>query len=229
MTFEAYLADLPLLHSWDNGVTWNTGGFMAWQLEELRRVATQFDRPRIIETGAGNSTLTFLHCQPARLVSIAPDAELQDRIRTYCVDHGLDTAPLEYLVERSEVALPTLAAAGARFEVALIDGGHGWPTVFVDFCYLYNMLRKGGVLLLDDTQLHSVAELSRLLAMQPGFTLLGQHDKLQVWRKETDERFLPKHPLEPYIVEMSRAAAAGQPSAAASGAAVQAVEPSATG
>lgn len=88
----------------------------------------------------------------------------------------------------------------------LIDGGHGWPTVFVDFCYSNAMLRRGSLLLLDDIQLHSVAELSRLLGQQPGFTLKEQLQKLQVWEKDVDQLWLPEHSRQPYIVEMTCAA-----------------------
>ena len=72
-----------------------------------------------------------------------------------------------------------------RFDVALIDGGHGWPTVFVDFCYANMMMRSGSVLLLDDIQIYAVGELARLLEQQPGFTLKEEIGKLQVWEKET--------------------------------------------
>jgi hypothetical protein len=27
MLFEEYLQNIPLLHTWDGGFTWNTGGF----------------------------------------------------------------------------------------------------------------------------------------------------------------------------------------------------------
>ena len=68
MDFDAYLSDLPLLHTWDLGKTWNTGGFRAWQLKRMHEVVTErFPGPvRILETGAGNSTITFLQLALAR-------------------------------------------------------------------------------------------------------------------------------------------------------------------
>ena len=57
---------------------------------------------------------------------------------------------------------------------------------------------------MDDIQLYSVAELSRLLEMQPGFTLQEQLGKLQVWEKDDDKPFLPEHSREPYIIEMTK-------------------------
>jgi hypothetical protein len=66
------------------------------------------------------------------------------------------------------------------------------------------MMRAGSLLLLDDTQLHSVAELSRLLEQQTGFTFKEALGKLQVWEKDDDQRFLPEHSREPYLIEMTR-------------------------
>jgi hypothetical protein len=206
-TLEAYLGHIPLLHTWDRGRTWNSGGFNAAQLRSMYRIISErFEHPRVIETGAGNSTITFLHLDPERVVSIAPDLELRDRIVEYCEGAGITTDRLDFRVARSETELPAVALAEPepQFDVALIDGGHGWPTVFVDFCYLNMLLANASLLFLDDLQLHSVAELARLLERQPGFELLEQWGKLQVWRKETDERFLPPHSRQPYIIERSR-------------------------
>jgi len=217
--FDAYLEDLPLLHTWDLGKTWNTGGFQPSQLRRIHEFVTErFPRPvRILETGAGNSTITFLQLkQLEQLVSIAPAADLRDRIVGYCDEHVIDTAAMDFRLERSEIELPAIAfgtgtaappETKATFDVVLIDGGHGWPTVFVDFCYANVMMRTGSLLLLDDLQIYSVAEVSRLLEMQPGFTLREELGKLQIWEKDDNQLFLPEHSREPYIIEQTRAAA----------------------
>ena len=212
MSLDTYLADLPLLHTWDLGKTWNTGGFSAAQLRRMYEVIDdRFPQRsvRVLETGAGNSTITFLHLTLRRLVSIAPDEDLRDRIVEYCKSHDVELAPLDFRLQRSEVELPTLAFGTddqhkrEQFDVTLIDGGHGWPTVFVDFCYANYMIRAGALLFLDDLQLYSVAELSRLLERQPGFTLEEQVAKLQIWRKDDNRPFLPEHSRQPYILEMT--------------------------
>jgi hypothetical protein len=64
----------------------------------------------IIETGAGNSTITFLHLSPQRLVSIAPDQALFERIRSYCIENDIEHRALEAHVGGSEWVLPKLAA-----------------------------------------------------------------------------------------------------------------------
>jgi hypothetical protein len=65
------------------------------------------------------------------------------------------------------------------------------------------VVREGGFLFIDDVQLYSVAELCRLLAQQPGYEMVRDLGKVQVWEKQTGQRFLPGHAAEPYIVERS--------------------------
>lgn len=211
VSFRAYIEDLPMLHSWDGGKTWNSGGFSASQLKAVHGlIGAHFARRpvRVLETGAGNSTITFLHLDLDRLISIAPSADLRERILGYCTEHGIDTSRLDYRLERSEIELPRIALGSDPpvLDVALIDGGHGWPTVFVDFCYVNMMMKSGSLIFLDDVQIYAVAELSRLLEMQPGFALRDELGKLQVWEKEDDRRFLPEHSREPYIIKMTRRA-----------------------
>jgi precorrin-6B methylase 2 len=204
--FQSFVTALPALHSWDGGQSWNTGGFG----EEHLRPLYSFLKPRlpkqatILETGAGCSTITFLFLQPGQIISIAPEASLFARIRSYCAANGIDAAALNDVTGFSEWVLPGLAkdpSAPPTLDFALIDGGHGWPTVFVDFFYVNHMLRRGGYLMVDDLQLHSVKELARLLARQPGFEPVLDLGKSLVLRKVTEERQLPDWSGQPYIRE----------------------------
>lgn len=201
-----YLKNLPLLHTWDEGKTWNTGGFTEEHLQKLLDFLGKElpERPALLETGAGNSTIAMLLLQPGRLTSICPEQALFERIRSYCDQHGIDTRSWSTYVEGSEWALPKLAdlsrAAGPVLDFALIDGCHNWPMVFVDFCYVDYLLRRGGYLMIDDLNLHSVKELGRLLQEGKEFAHVLDLGKAIVFRKETEGRSLPEWVHEPYIV-----------------------------
>ncbi len=202
MDLEHFLSNIPQLHTWDGGTTWNGGGFQAHHLRALRELGG--DHATILETGAGNSTLAFLLAKPQRLISIAPDKNLFERILNSAARLGINTKPLEPLLERSEWALPELARSNLVLDMALIDGGHGWPTVFVDFCYIYAMLRKDGILVIDDIQLHSIKELGRLLIRDADrFELVRDLDKSLAFRKLKDEPFLPDWSDQRYIQQQS--------------------------
>ena len=200
MKLNDYLDDMPALHTWDRGKTWNTGGFDRHQLEPIHQLIGNQPGLSFIETGAGNSTIFFLLHEPSRVCSIAPDAALFDRIDAYCASHGISEDTLERHIEGSQWALPALAASAPLFDFGLIDGDHNWPMVFVDFFYVNYLVRAGGLIMVDDVQLHSVAELSRLLKEQPGYEVALELSKSVIFRKLTDARELPGFGHQPYIV-----------------------------
>jgi hypothetical protein len=205
MLLDDYLANIPNLHTWDNK-TWNTGGFDRWAFDPLHALIAKHlpPHPAFIETRAGNSTLFFLLHAPSRVVSIAPDPELFERIHTYCAQHGISEAPLTAHNASSQWVLPPLAASGeAPFDFALIDGHHGMSMVFVDFHYLNALVRTGGFIMIDDVHLHSAAELANLLSEQWGYEAVLDPGKFVVFRKTTDARELPDFGGQPYVMRRS--------------------------
>jgi hypothetical protein len=207
--------DPPQLHYWEGYGDWTPGGFNGPELKSLAGLIQQnFSSPRIIETGCGNSTIAFLLCNPQKVVSVSlaadffqvggfRDGVVFDRITDYCAQHSISIGPLNAIVGRSERELPRLVASGERFDFALIDGSHAWPAVFVDFCYVNAMVLKGGLIMLDDLQLHTVRELANLLLEQPGFDQEKQTTKSVIFRKTTDAVDMPEWIHQPYIVRRS--------------------------
>jgi hypothetical protein len=197
----ALLDDLPALHFWDGRP--QVGGLDKRLGMCLVDGVMSIADPAILETGAGASTLLFLTLTPSALTSIAPDDQLRQRMIHEAASRSISTTPLRFIVERSEIALPSLALAGESVDVGFIDGNHGWPAVFVDFCYINMMLRQGGLLFVDDLQLHSVAQLFLLLRQQEQFELERFEGKMAMFRKVSDDRFLPDWRREPFVANNS--------------------------
>ena len=201
---DQMVSDPPELHIW-NGVprVGGMGGDVGRRLVRNIRARPEAGSFDVLETGAGLSTLLFLAFGVTSLTSVDPTPGLRGRVVEEAARRGLDAKPLEYVEERSELALPRLAASGREYDLCLIDGAHTWPTVFVDFCYANLCLRAGGLLLLDDVQLHSVRQLYLLLAAQPGYRMVSeQWDwKLAAFVKETREPFLSQS--QPFLVASS--------------------------
>jgi hypothetical protein len=196
---HALLANLPKLHHW-----WGeeqVGGLNNRIGERMIGEIGRYDEPRIVETGAGATTLLFCCMDPRALTSIAPAVDLRDRILAEAAKREISVEPLRFLCERSEVALPRLAADEDRFEVGLIDGSHNWPNVFVDFCYMNMMMPAGGTLFVDDVHLYSVSQLYFLLRQQEEFEYVALDDKLATFRKVVDRPFLPDFNAQPYIIQ----------------------------
>lgn len=194
---RALLANPPRMHQWGGDPV--VGGLTQQIGERIIAELGRYDSPRVIETGSGVSTLLFCCLGPAALTSIDPGAALRDRMLSEAEAREIPTDRLRHICEQSELALPRLAAEGEQFDVALIDGSHNWPAVFVDFCYFNLMLPVGGTLFVDDVQLFSVAQLYLLLRQQEEFEYVALDSKFATFRKVLDHPFLPEWRSQPYI------------------------------
>jgi hypothetical protein len=195
---QALLEDLPKLHDFGRGL--EVGGLDKRIGERIIAEVTRYDAPRIVETGAGASTLLFCCLEPQAITSIAPDASLHERMLAAAREREIPVDRLQFLCEQSELALPRLFALGERFDVGLIDGCHNWPAVFVDFCYINMMLPVGGTLFVDDVQLYSVEQLYLLLREQEEYEHVGLDGKFVTFRKVLDRPILSEWDTQPFIV-----------------------------
>ncbi|MCY3637989.1 MAG: class I SAM-dependent methyltransferase, partial [Chloroflexi bacterium] len=63
---------------------------------------------------------------------------------------------VEHYAELSEIALPQFLKEGRSFDLGFVDGNHRFDGVFLDLFYLGRLVRKGGILILDDYNLPGV-------------------------------------------------------------------------
>jgi predicted O-methyltransferase YrrM len=83
---------------------------------------------------------------------------------------GAGLAGLCRLVEeRSQIALPRLLGDGFTADAAFVDGSHVFHNVFVDLFYLRELVRPGGLVILDDCSYPSVATAARYFEVNTGW------------------------------------------------------------
>jgi predicted O-methyltransferase YrrM len=197
---EALLAAPPALHvdSAGNPVPFES------DLRILRLIARSVgEGSRTLETGGGLSTLVFT-VRGCEHTCVVPWTEEVDRIRRWCADNGVPDETLAFATARSEEALPALGD-DAPLDLVLIDGGHGFPTPFIDWWYAGRRLRPGGLLIIDDTHLWTGAVLRDFLDEQPGWTLVERLPmRAAVFRREDggDAEF-DEWVHQPYVVRRS--------------------------
>lgn len=75
------------------------------------------------------------------------------------------------LRERSQFALPRLLKEGLVADAAFVDGSHIFHNVFVDLFYLREIVRPGGLVILDDCEWPSVATAVRYFELNTGWQL----------------------------------------------------------
>jgi predicted O-methyltransferase YrrM len=87
---------------------------------------------------------------------------------TAIVGAGL-TAICSLVEERSQLALPRLVGDGFVADAAFVDGSHIFHNVFVDLFYLRELVRPGGLVVLDDCNYASVAMAARYFEVNTGW------------------------------------------------------------
>jgi hypothetical protein len=124
---------------------------------------------RTLETGAGFSTGLFAikRCEHTCVVPFTSEIE---RLKSWGEDVGVPFDTVDFQCGLSEVVLPKLPDAPLDF--VLIDGGHGFPTPFIDWWYAGRRLRKDGLLAIDDTELWTGRILMQFLKNQPGWEVV---------------------------------------------------------
>jgi predicted O-methyltransferase YrrM len=98
---------------------------------------------------------------------------------------------IEFLLERSEIALPALAARGTRVQAAIIDGNHRFDHALVDFFYVNVMLTIGGVVVMDDTDHPSVSRLVEHILTYPAYEVFATTAQSPVASTSHDKRSYP--------------------------------------
>jgi hypothetical protein len=161
---QSLVADPPKLHV---GLT----GELISHWRPDRKTIIELDRRlkpgmKTLETGAGFTTIMFA-IYGCRHTAIAPDRGLFDRIQTYCRENDISTADIEFIEDMSVDVLPKLSAD--LFDLALIDGCHGFPTVYVDFLYMARALKLGGTLVVDDMNIFTCQMVGRFMQADPSW------------------------------------------------------------
>jgi predicted O-methyltransferase YrrM len=122
------------------------------------------EQSKTLETGAGISTLVFALRQ-SRHIAITPNGEEAANIRSYAAANQISLERVEFVIEPSDRYLPRCESKD--LDLVLIDGKHAFPWPIIDWFYTADRLRQGGLLVLDDLHMSSVAMLGDFLREDP--------------------------------------------------------------
>jgi predicted O-methyltransferase YrrM len=159
------------------------------------------ERPRtVIEIGLGYGSsalavaeaLVTLGSQGARhLIIDAFQDQFHDEGWNAILETGL-AGLCSLRRERSQLALARLVADGFTADAAFVDGSHIFHNVFIDLAFLRELVRPGGIVVLDDWQWPSVATAARYFEVNTGWRPqpMATETRLRAFR-------LPEPRLEP--------------------------------
>lgn len=166
----------------------------------LRDVLIREDAQVVIEVGLayGVSALAVAEAlvmtgsaEPSQVIIDAFQDHFQDTGWNALVNAGVD-ARCTLLRERSQLALPRLLSEGFVADAAFVDGSHIFHNVFVDLALLRNLIRPGGLIIVDDCNLPSVATAVRYFEVNTGWVeeAITSETRIRAYR-------LPNPPVEP--------------------------------
>ena len=123
---------------------------------------------KTLEIGAGLSTIVFAGsgCQHT---CIMPDEKLAYRIQDYCRSLSVDTSNVRFIISGSSDVIHQIGRSA--YDLILIDGCHGFPTVFVDFYYAAKALKTGGALIIDDLRIYTCDLIASFMQSDPGWNV----------------------------------------------------------
>lgn len=166
----------------------------------LRDLLLAEDPSSVIEIGLayGSSALAIAEALVAvgstearHLIIDAYQKQFHDSGWAVIAGAGL-TGLCSLLEERSQIALPRLLAEGFVADAAFVDGSHIFHNVFVDLFYLRELVRPGGLVILDDCAYVSVATAVRYFQVNTGW-----EPEVVPWPTRLRAFRLPDHRTEP--------------------------------
>jgi predicted O-methyltransferase YrrM len=153
----------------------------------------------VIEVGLAYG-VSALAIAEALAVTVGADAKhiIIDAFQDHFRDSGWDALTragwdsCTLLRERSQIALPRLLSRGLVADAAFVDGSHIFHNVFVDLVLLRSLVRPGGLIVLDDCDLPSVATAVSYFERNTGWVqdATPSDSRLRAYR-------LPDPPVEP--------------------------------
>lgn len=155
------------------------------------------EQSKTLETGSGISTLVFA-LRRSDHVAITPNAAEVEAIRTYASANEILLDRVEFIVEPSERYLPRCESKDLDF--VLIDGKHVFPWPILDWFYTADKLKQGGILVLDDLQMSSVAILRDFILEDPRWQFMKSFGRRTVVVRKISESVhdVAWH-IQPYI------------------------------
>lgn len=153
---------------------------------------------RTLETGAGCSTLVFA-IRGSDHIAVTPSQSEIALITEFASQRKIPLGKVRFVQEPSDHYLPRCEAEG--FDLILLDGKHAFPWPIIDWFFTADRLRKGGVMVIDDAQLRSVAILAEFMGVDPGWQLVRRFSgKTLAFRKIRDSIHDVAWHMQPFTV-----------------------------
>jgi hypothetical protein len=134
------------------------------------------------ETGTGRTTLIFSQRSADHLVFTKDDAGDGDSLQRVRQSPLLDPSTVSFVLGPTQRTLLSHEFT-ARLDVAYLDGPHAYPFPELEYWALYPHLKTGALLVIDDVQLPSIANMYATLKADRMYEALGVVDSTAFLRR----------------------------------------------
>lgn len=164
------------------------GSFSKRTLEAMINHCRSLEISASLETGSGKSTLLFSH--------------LSQHHKVFALDNGngsitnvlnsplLNRDTIELIDGATQITLPNYVFK-QQFQLALIDGPHGYPFCDLEYFYIYPLLQENALLIIDDIDIPTVYNMYQFIKADDMFDLIEVIDKTAFFYRTNCPTFSP--------------------------------------
>jgi predicted O-methyltransferase YrrM len=151
-----------------------------------------------LETGLGYAVSTLFICEgllenglgprhvaadPYQLTALPQHRSRYNGVGLRTLEEAGVRDLVEFYAEESQIVLPRLLGEGRRFDLAFLDGNHRFEGVFIDLVYSGRLVKEGGIIFVDDTQLPGVRRAVDFCLANLGWTVEddGKEGEVHEW------------------------------------------------
>lgn len=151
-------------------------------LDALVRHVTAVGARFTVETGTGKSTLLFSHLSARHMVFTKDDTGGGDSLQAVRESPLLRKDIVDIVIGPTQRTLTTHEFED-QIDAAYIDGPHAYPFPDLEYWALYPHIPAGGLLVIDDVQIPTIAHMFRFLSADAMWELLEVVDDAAFFRR----------------------------------------------
>lgn len=190
---DKLIKEKPCFHVDKNGneISWNSNLNLLRALENIL-----ISGMNTMEIGAGYSTVIFVNKRCTHTV-ITPSKKERDKITDYCIKSEIFVENVTFNIGQSCDLLPHFDKTGS-YDLAFIDGAHRFPFPIIDWFYCARLLKHGGLIVIDDTDIINCHFLLMFMRTDPHWERVKIHQNYAIFRKLRDMIYSDDWPNQPF-------------------------------
>ena len=161
-------------------------------LQAILRHSSNLELLHSVETGSGKSTLllSWLSRHHVAFTLEAYGAHPADSFLNVQSSDLLNSDSVEFILGPTQKTLPNHSFE-KPIQLALIDGPHGFPFPQLEYYYLYPQLEENALLIIDDIQIPTIAQLNDFIAADEMFEPIETVATTSFFRRTSSPVFDP--------------------------------------